>query len=243
MTISPVKVHLWNINTSKCLIGFKVNENKYFNCFGKTEVRNGCFAKIKGDDIYIIFCVYKSVIIFDLNGNFISNIKYFDKELLDLIYYYYDENSSENYIIVSNDKYVVSFNLRKNKRYGLYINSAKTTNIIIHHNIFNTKLIAGGREEIRIWNFHTGQLLNSIGFPIKGCVPGYIGFWNEDYLLLGHFTIYIIDIYKKIAVRESYMLENFSSNVKKIVLPKYGECLISQSTLYDKNQIILWYNK
>ena len=107
--------------------------------------------------------------------------------------------------------------------YFFYINSIRIKN---ESNLI--KLIESSVDgNIRIWNFHTGELLNKI--YINTYLNG-ICLWNNDYLFVGcaDKTIKIVDI-KKTEVIDNISGHNNSVLVlAKVNIPKYGECLISQ---------------
>ena len=92
---------------------------------------------------------------------------------------------------------------------------------------------------IRIFNFNNGLLIkkikiNQIIFQI--CLI------NNDYLFVGcgNNKIKIIDLKDESIIQDlpGCGHKNSVVNIKKIIHPSYGECLISQGKNYDK--IILW---
>ena len=91
---------------------------------------------------------------------------------------------------------------------------------------------------IRIWNFHSGELLNKI----KVCDKGLNGIclWNDENLFVGceDKTIKLINLNKLLIIKNLDGHNNSVINIKKIIHPKYGECLISQGSDIDK--IKLW---
>ena len=97
---------------------------------------------------------------------------------------------------------------------------------------------------IRIWNFHTTLLLNKIDVKkINGEQILYgLCLWNKEYLFVGNNKdeIVIINI-KNNALINKIKCNNgyFIPTIKKIVHPKYGECLIS----LGYNAIQLWIIK
>ena len=226
LTISPYNAKFWNINTASCLCNFDSNE--WISC--------GCFAKGKTDTL-VILCVFNAVKIFDLKGNYISSIKCYDKKNFHLIYYYFDKGTKQKFIILTSMNKVKSYNLSKQKKYFDY-NSPENHQIVIHNSKNITKLIDGGYEQINIWNFHTGELLNVIRVGEGKFFRG-ICLWDDQYLLLGNENrILIIDINKQSSVGVLNAHFNFVLTIKKIIIPKYGECLISQGLKND--QIKLW---
>ena len=119
---------------------------------------------------------------------------------------------------------VKSYNLSKQKKYFNY-NSPENHQIVMHNSKNITKLIDGGFEQINIWNFHTGELLNVIKVG-KGKIFSGICLWDEQYLLLGNENrILIIDINKQSTVGELNGHLNIVLTIKKIIIPEYGEFL------------------
>ena len=93
---------------------------------------------------------------------------------------------------------------------------------------------------VRIWNFHSGELLKKIIVtnifdPFRGnCL------WNNKYLLCGcnDNTIKLIELEKGIVINSLKGHKNQVITIKKIIYPSYGECLISQGGKDD--QIKMW---
>ena len=91
------------------------------------------------------------------------------------------------------------------------------------------KLIESSENgKIRIWNFHTGELLNKI-YISENCLFG-ICLWNEDFLMIGcgEDSIKILDIEKSKIIGNIIGHNNVVLALAKVNIPYYGECLISQ---------------
>ena len=182
-------------------------------------------------------------IIYGFNG---KKIKEFNDNINDKIFLidiYYDKKSSKNYFITGNWGYVKSYDFNKNILYKKYCDNDKSThyNIIINQKEEIVKLIeSGGDGNIRIWNFHSGLLLNKINTNKIGIRS--ICLWNNEYLFVGFYEILkIINLKKGIIIKEINYPNYTMNNIKKIFHPKYGECLISQGV---KNEPIkLWIIK
>ena len=86
---------------------------------------------------------------------------------------------------------------------------------------------------IRIWDFHSGELIKKI-FISKYQLNG-ICLWDSDYLFVGCHDnkIKLIELNNEkiidIIGHKSYVL-----TIKKIYIPRFGECLISQGPLDDQ---------
>ena len=117
-------------------------------------------------------------------------------------------------------------------------------NVINHHSIIinNNKNIVKLIESstggyIRIWNFHSNLLLNKIK-----CYEKLYGIclWNDNYLFTGcsDKTVKLIDLENELIIKSLTTHDDIVITVKKIIHPKYGECLISQN--WGKSKIKLW---
>ena len=152
--------------------------------------------------------------------------------------------------MTGNDGFSTSYDYKTNKVYKYYKEQGLEyleyhTSIIINNINKEVQLIdsdIGGA--IRIWNFHTAQLLNKIDIiKIVGKQILYgLCLWNKEYLFVGNNRDEIILLNLKDNKKVNKFKCNngqYISTIKKMLLPKYGECLIS---LGDK-AIQLWINK
>ena len=176
-------IKIWNINNLEFLINIKnINKNGYLN--------SACFLK-DNNEIYIVtsnfyYCTFESIKIFDLKGNKIIEIK----ESNDKTYFidtFYDKNLCKNFIIASNIGYIKSYDYNENKIYHKY----EDNNIRLHYSF----IIHSNKEDIieliescsdgniRIWNFHTGELLRKIMVCKKGLNSIFL--WNDISLFIG----------------------------------------------------------
>ena len=159
-------------------------------------------------------------------------------------YILYDKKLFKNYLLINNVGYIKSYEFNKNKLYCKYNDNdcAFHNSIIINDKEDLIKLIESSEDgNIRIWNFHSGQLLNKI--KVNRGLFG-ICLWNNEYIFVGceDNTIKIVDLNNnKIIRKELKGHKNVVLTIKKIVHFKYGECLISQC--YENGEIKLWINK
>ena len=231
---------LWNNN--KLIILYTFN-----NMFRYGDLYSACFLN-DNNEIYIVaasFYLYPGEIepikVYNLNG-------YIKKEINDSendIYYidtFYDKNINNIYIITSNFRGVKSYNYNKNKIYHKYTEydnwGHKSFDICYNKDI--VKLIeTSGDGNIRIWNFHTAELLNKINASIGQLFCSCL--WNENFYFVScdKIAIKLIDLTNGIVIRTEHSFKNNIKSLKKIFLPKYGECLISQG---ENEQIKLWKN-
>ena len=173
--------------------------------------------------------------IFDLKGNKIKEIND-SKEDTFFIFSYHDIKKDKNYIIAGSYKSLKSYDYNENKLYHNYFDDDKDkikTNAIINDNEEIIKLIACNSHNIRVWNFHSGILLNEIKVfneKMNMDIGGYLCLWNDDYVFVGcsDHEIKLVDLHYGAIKKSLGGHKDYIVTIKKIILPKYGECLISQ---------------
>ena len=244
LTISAVdkNIKIWNNNNWNCL--FNV-EDIYNKC-----VYSACFLNEK-NKIYIIVgsCSWSlndndPIKIYDFNGNKIQEINGSNDRVF-FIDSYYDKKNLNNYILVGSSKYIKSYDFNKNKLYNNYydiFNDKDKDNdhysIIIKQEKEIVKLIESSCEgNVRIWNFHSGKLLKKININLTGEWLKGICLCKNNYLFVGSINkkMIIIDL-KEEKIIEICSLDEMILTIKKIIHPKYGECLIT----HGKNTIKMW---
>ena len=230
-------IKLWNINNFECLLNLR-----YINKIG--FINSACFLN-NNNEIYIVTSgsIYpgtpEPVKIFNLNGQKIKEIN----DLNDCTYFidsYYDKKLLKNYIITGNKEFNKSYDYNNNNFYHKYFDKNCTYHysLTIINNNEEILLIGPNLDNnIRIWNFHSGLLLKKINCynPLFG-----VCLWDNDHFFVGceDKTIKIIEI-KTGKIIETLTGHNESiSTIKKIIHPKYGECLISKG-LYNE-PLKLW---
>ena len=190
--------------------------------------------------------------VIDLNGNTIKqlNDSYNQNDSVMTIESFYDNKLKKNYIISGNLNYIKSYDYNDNKLYHKYEDTEQTKSSYHSH----TSLIITNKEDlilimessydsnIRVWNFHSAELLIKIK-SISNVNLNSICLWNSDYLLVGcdDKTIKVIDLNKRKVISSLKGHEQCVLTIRKLIHPKYGECLISQG--FDKDTIKLWINK
>ena len=141
---------------------------------------------------YIITCHYnflnvlEPIKIFDFNCKIIKEINN-SSEKTYFIDIYFDNLLSRNYIIASNYGHIKSYDYTNNELYHIYTDDNKlgSNSIVINDDDKEIiKLIESSFEgTIRIWNFHSGILLNKILLDSR-YLNG-ICLWNNNYLFVG----------------------------------------------------------
>ena len=218
---------LWKIKNWECLLKIeRVNING--------DLRSACFLNLN-NQIYILTSnIFGSepIKVFNLEGIKIKEINN-SNDYVNYIDIYYDNKSSKPYVLTGNSCFVKSYDYNNNIVYHTY---KESDNVFQNHyslRIKNennlTKLIESSEDgNIRIWDFHTGELLNKI-YINKGNLFG-ICLWNDDYLFIGCVdnTIKILDIEKSKIIGKIDGHNRSILVLLKVNIPKYGECLISQ---------------
>ena len=232
-------LQLWDLKNIECLIQIK-NINITYSCFMN-----------ENNNIYILYSYLSSdkkeykINIIDLNANIIKELNCSD----DKIYFidtYYDENINKNYIITGNFGCIVSYDYINNKTYHSYTAPKNFhQNIFVDKNNFYLYVIIKKINEIiqliglnkkgtiKIWNFHTEELIREIKitkdiFEVEKINSMYL--WDNDYLFIGWENLLIImqlsnfNIIKKINYKYDKIL-----NINKIIHRQYGEILMIQA--------------
>ena len=262
--IKNIRHHLDEINNRDLIISISYRDNNiklwdidYFECFLNIKnvnlsgaICSACFLYDNNQNFIISsnHCTFakdnliEPIKVFDFKGNKIKEIND-SRENTNFIDNYYDKKTNKNYIITCNQGCIKSYDYTENKLYHNYSDIDNDTKIhyslIINNKNDEINIIESSKDEnIRIWNFHSGQLLNKI--KINNINIYGICLWNNDYLFVGceDMTIKIIDINNGIVVKNIDGHNYGITSIKKIIHPKYGECLLSQGYLFD--QIKLW---
>ena len=223
-------IKIWNAFNLSCLLSI-INANN------TGLILSSCFLNYN-DEIYIITSNrnwennnIEFIKVYDLKGNKIKEINNSNNNTF-FIDNYYDKNLSKNYIITGNEGFSASFDYEENKLYKKYCGYGKLFNrsIIIYDKEEIIKLIESNDEGIIIiWNFHTGEFLNNI--KISDSYLCGICLWNKDYLFIGNYNteIIILDLSNEKLINNLNYHRNSVITIKKLIHPKYGKCLLSQS--------------
>ena len=230
-------IKLWKSTNLDLLYNFqKVNESG--------SLKSACFLNDK-QEVYIIvsnsnnFDKAKPLKIYDIKGNLLKEINN-SKDDTYFIDTYYDKKLSKNFIITGNYYDVKSYDYNENKLYYKYFDqySKEHCCAILKDNEDIVELIESCKDgNVRIWDFHTGKLLNKIEVSKNRLYD--LCLWDNKYLLVGcgEEIIKVIDLNLGKKVKT---LHDFNSVIclKKIEHPKFGECLISQGN--EIEQIMFW---
>ena len=232
-------VKIWNFNNWQCILDLK-------NAYKIGKIYSSCFLNYK-NNIYIIvsnnnnYLNYQPIKVFDLKGKEQKQIND-SKDKTVFIDSYYDINSEKCYIISGGRGFIKSYDFHENKEYHRYSNKKNISihmSIVIHKRNDIIELIESSNDGyIRIWNFHTGEVLKKIKVSHNRLYG--ICIWYDDFLLAGckDKTIKLIDLKNEKNIKNLPGHNDRVFTIKKIILPVYGQCILSQSLL--ENQIKLW---
>lgn len=230
-------IKIWNLNYLECIVNIQ-----YIYIGG--IMFSSCFM-YDNENIYIVSSNYKfgPIKIFDFNKQKIKEMNYSN----DGIYFidcYYDKKLAKKFIITGNDNYIKSYDYENNNIYHIYLDDNIKENhisFIINEKEEQVKLVdASETGNIRIWEFHSGVLLNKIQFDIKlNCIC----LWSDKYYFIGcrDKTIKSINLEKKVIEKNLKGHDNRVVAIKNIINSKYGNCLISQNL--ELGKIKLWIVK
>ena len=249
-------IKIWDINNWKYLL----NIGKIYD---EGFLYSACCLK-DNNEIYIATShnsrkCSEYIKIYNLNGNKQKEIYESDDQTF-FIDSFYDTKLSKNFIITGNFEYVKSFDYKNNRLYFEFCDkqncrSAHTSLIVDKKDGIIRLIESSVAGYIRIWNFHTGILLNRISSNKRiRCIC----LWNDEYLFVGmnQGMIKLLELNSQKFIKEFQIYSpfnndevlNFNGNfgnhiltIKKIIHPTYGECLICQGN--DKNQIKIYINK
>ena len=233
-------IKIWDIFNLNCILEIKkINEN------GDKFIFSACFLK-NNHEIYIVTsnCEHHdSIKIFNLKGQKIKEIENSNGQTK-FIDSYYENKLSKNFIIAGGIFTLISYDYNTNKQYQIYakhgFKSTLSYDIIIYEDEEKTKLI-GTNADIKIWDFHSGEILKNIQFETftfldKPCL------WNNQYLFViskphgdnyeyvgkEDNTIKLIDLKEGKMIKDIICFKNFYLfYITKFTHFYYGECLLT----------------
>ena len=230
-------IKLWDINAMETL----------FNIEGFSQIQNACFLsenKIIYISVKFDFCL---IFIYDLKGDFIKQINDSKDEPVFYFDSYYDKELKKNFIVAGNKGYTKSYDYHKGELYHIYEDNIKEHDfylgrpkILINKKRKYTELIESCWDGcIRIWNFHSAILLKKIKVSENNRLSS-ICLWNNKYLFVGSEDNFIrlIDLKNESIVKEFKNGIEGAYTLRKMFIPNYGNCLLSQGS--DSCSIIIW---
>ena len=154
-------IKIWDLNNWQLLLNIVPNNNPW--------IFSTCFLKDKNNICIVTSNWFKSnsepIKVYDINGNKIKEIDDSNEGTF-YIDSFYDTKLSKNYILAGNVDYVKSYDYSNNKLYNKYGDNNQKDHrcIVIYNNEQDTKLFESNFNVLKIWNFHSGILLNKIKF-------------------------------------------------------------------------------
>ena len=240
-------IKLWNINNMECIAAIDILSS--FN--DKDIILNSLFfMNIKNQINIVAPFVFKNknekIVFYDLKGIKMKEITIkINRSVFDTNYYY-DQKEEKNYIVLGGDGFLKSFDVNKNDIYKIYCNNNYLINnqIIIYDKDTKIKLISSGGGLIRIWNFHSGELLNTLSIYDKTYHLPVICIWNSDYLIgVCEFSqLKIFDLKNEKIPKVMYEFGT-CFYAKKIMHPIYGESLLVLSKANKITYLCIGINK
>ena len=235
---------IWDLNDLKLILNI-ININK------GGVLHSACFLN-DNDKYYILtsncsqspFHIhFEPIKVFDFNGQKVKEIN----ESNEKTYYidtYFDNKLLKNFIITCNFNYLKSYDYEKNELFHKYYDKDDGAHFTFSiYNIENNIDIieTSNMGIVRIWNFHTAELLNKISINFKRLFS--VCLWNKEYLFAGSddHTIKLIELKNGKVIKNIEGHNNIVLTIKKIKHPKLGECLISKG--FKEDQIKIWGKK
>jgi len=145
---------------------------------------------------------------------------------------YHDTKNNKYYILNGNVNDVKSYSFSDRKQYKKYLGKPQSWHmsaLVYQYNEQEILIESDGNGYIRLWEFHTSNLIKSI-FTYSFILLRGICLWNEQYLFAGA-NDHQIKLYDLINGKFVKLYKEHTSAVctlEKIVHNKYGECLLSQ---------------
>ena len=236
-------IKLWNINIWECIYNFK-------NINMRGQIYSAWFLNFN-NNIYIVTSNYihdqfpEPIKIFDLKGNKIKELKESNGngDNTHFIDTFKKNNSSTTYIISSKQNFIKIYDYKKNKIYNI-IYGTHCSNIIINEKKEYINLISLNTDGfVQIWDFDSAKLLIKIKISntplLEACLM------NQDYLFIATLdnSIKMVDLNKKRIINLLKGHQNVVRTIKKINIPEYRLCLISQGENIDNIKLwVLKYN-
>ena len=231
---------IWNFYNWEIILNIeKVNNLGFLN--------SCCFLTNNNQSLIITSnCNYEGksepIKIYDFNGNKIKEINNSEEKTV-FLDTYYDELISKNFIIACNFNHVKSYDYENNKLYHKYydnLNEGHSSSIINKNNNLIQLIESCIDGTIRIWDFHTGILLNKIKISNDNYLYG-LCLWNNKHLFVGcgDKTIKLIDLENNVVIRSLSGYKNGVLTIKKISHYEYGECLVCQGLFNDTIKLII----
>ena len=234
-------IKLWDLKNWICLSDLK-NINSHGSlfsaCFFHDKNENKNFIITSNDN----YSHSENIKKLDFEGNKIKEIEGSNHRTYTMNIFY-DKNLDKYFIVTGIEKGVISYDYQEFKIYKQYIEKNDDLFLDDHDSIIIiqekefVKVIESSEDGcIRIWDFHSANLLNKIEV-CESKLHG-ICLWNKKFLFVGcdDTTLKLLDLEKNFLVN-NIKTEGYIINAKKMYHNEYKECLITQDW---RNQIKIW---
>ena len=237
-------IFVWDITCLKCILNIiKVNNGGvlFSSCF--LNYNDNLFILSSNSSQSPFYINFEPIKLFDLNGQMIKKINNSE----DKAYYidtYYDNLTKKIFIITCNFNYLKSYDYEKNELYFEYYDKDDGAHYTFEIYNINNKINlmeSSNSGIIRIWDFHSGKILDKINFNNKRIFSFCL--WDKDYLFVGcdDHSIKLIELETKNIIKCLDGHNNIVLTLKKINHSKFGESLISKG--FKEDQIKIWSKK
>ena len=162
LSISFYQIKLWNINNTECLFNITKNNDDFYYSAGFLNDNKNIYLIISnynGNNFYNKQ-IPESFKVYDVNGYKIQRFEKF-KENAKIIEHFYDDKSFKNFIIISNNLSIKSYDFDEDKMCNTFEKSNNIMDIIISKKD-NKNILIGIKifnNEINIWDIYSGKLL------------------------------------------------------------------------------------
>ena len=219
-------VKVWDLKTFQYILNIKNPHSGYYIY----SVNILCDQK-EGANYVITSAPNEYMKVFDFTGNNLRSFGQNDESTY-FIDTYCDSKEGVHYVINANSSDVKSYVFKTGKLYHKYKGSPQTWHMsaIVNETKDQQILIeSDGNGYIRMWEFHTGNLIKTIPSSVSLNLRG-ICLWNDDYLLAAgnDYQVKLFDLSQGKFIKSFKGHTSTVCSIEKIVHPKYGECLISQ---------------
>jgi WD40 repeat protein len=231
-------IKLWNVNNFLCQTWIK-------NAYMTKNIFSACMLlnEYSSHSYIVTSCVNDFMKLYDLTGKYKFSFGFKDANTF-FVNSYFDIKNKKYYVINGNGMDVRSYNAKNGQLYNRYQGLPRSfhTGAVIYETKTEIILVEiDGNGYIRMWNFHTAELLKAIFTSSFLNLRG-ICLWNYKYLIVGanDHQIKIVDL-KQGKISKSFKEHTATiCTLEKINTKLYGQCLLSQGM---DGSIKLWSTK
>ena len=219
-------VKIWDLKTYSYLLNIQNAHSGYY------IYSVSILCDEKNESNYIITSAPNDYMkVWDFTGNCLRTFGQNDESTY-FIDSYYDTKGKEYYILNANSSDVKSYTFKDGKLYHKYKGIPQTWHMsaVVNETIEQNILIeSDGNGYIRMWDFHSANLIKSIPSSPTLNLRG-ICLWNDEYLFAAgnDYQVQLFDLNNGKYIKSFKAHTSTVCSLEKIEHPKYGECLISQ---------------